>query len=529
MATVVSKSQSRAYLVFLNISFLLLLCFLIRAQFNSSESLVLSGLSNYQNGSGVHSCEQFQKLESYKEKCLYLKANSPCVSQGFLDNLYLFYCVYGRWPVLGYCLLSVWLLVLFYLLGNTASEYFCPSLENLSGALKLSPPMAGVTLLSIGNGAADLFSSLVSFTEIGTSGIGLNSVVGGAFFVSCIVVGVISISMGKRRISVNKSDFLRDASFLLLGVILVLVIVIIGEINLWGAMAFTSLYFLYVFVVYIMHSRRRKNREGSVVVLPMKHDDELGVPILGCSGDREDLQDIHCIEADGSFFSWNSSICFGRFLFILLLPLYLPRRMTIPVVCEERWSKPFAVISLTLAPVLLVAVWSSGNMGSKGSLVSYIIAGVVGISFGVIAFVKTGNYSPPKKCLLPWFAVEFLMSVTWSYIIAEELIGLLVSFGKIFGISLSILGLTVLAWGNSLGDLVTNFTLAVKGGPDGAQIAMSGCYAGPTFNTFIGLGLSLVISSWNAYPASIMIAQDKFFMETIAFLVDVASTWWDVL
>jgi sodium/potassium/calcium exchanger 6 len=96
---------------------------------------------------------------------------------------------------------------------------------------------------------------------------------------------------------------------------------------------------------------------------------------------------------------------------------------------------------------------------------------------------------------------------------------LIVSLGFIFGISPSILGLTVLSWGNSIGDLITNLILAMNGGPEGAQVAISGCYAGPIFNILFGLGLSLVASAWYAYPSSVVIPKDPYLLETIGFLV----------
>jgi Ca2+/Na+ antiporter len=50
------------------------------------------------------------------------------------------------------------------------------------------------------------------------------------------------------------------------------------------------------------------------------------------------------------------------------------------------------------------------------------------------------------------------------------------SFGKILGISNAIMGLTVIAWGNSVGDAVSNIIVSRKGHP---QMAVSACIAAP--------------------------------------------------
>ena len=54
---------------------------------------------------------------------------------------------------------------------------------------------------------------------------------------------------------------------------------------------------------------------------------------------------------------------------------------------------------------------------------------------------------------------------------------------------LQVLGLTVLAWGNSVPDLITDVTMARTGF---ANMAMTACFAGPMCNMLTGLGLGFL-------------------------------------
>ncbi|KAF6159496.1 hypothetical protein GIB67_032267 [Kingdonia uniflora] len=62
------------------------------------------------------------------------------------------------------------------------------------------------------------------------------------------------------------------------------------------------------------------------------------------------------------------------------------------------------------------------------------------LGVGILTFVTTQSSSPPKKFLLPWLVGGFVMSMSRSYLTAQELVALLVSCGYILGISPSILG-----------------------------------------------------------------------------------------
>lgn len=116
-------------------------------------------------------------------------------------------------------------------------------------------------------------------------------------------------------------------------------------------------------------------------------------------------------------------------------------------------------------------------------------------SLAVLYFIV--EKEAPKTEQMPVVIVAFVMSVFWISTIAGELLNCLTALGTILELPSAILGLTVLAWGNSVGDLVADVAVAKAGHP---AMAMAGCFAGPMFNMLVGLGSALVMQTANIYP-----------------------------
>ncbi|KAL6643724.1 hypothetical protein ACP70R_018490 [Stipagrostis hirtigluma subsp. patula] len=483
--------------------------------------------SSLRQGDGEGGCRELESLPDNGARCRYLSSHPPCAPRGYVDYLRLFYCGFGRSPALGGAALALWLLVLFYLLGDTASEYFCASLEGLSAALRLPPAIAGVTLLSLGNGAPDVLSSVVAFAAAGgdeggddAGDVGLSSVLGGALFVSTVVAGVVAIVAGSRGggdAVIDRRGFVRDVCFLLVALCYLLAVLLTGTVTVWAAASFLSLYAAYVLLVWTSHCCTAAADAAAAELedsKPASASPDLAAPLLLDADAPPPLPVTSKPTAAAS-----RTLC-RRAMDALQAPLYLPRRLTIPDIAAHRWSRPHAVASALLAPLLLAAISSPT---SPAVLLSGLSAGAL---LAVAAALSTTASAPPQtRCArLPWLAGGFLMSVLWSYMLARELVALLVAIGYVAGVRASVLGATVLAWGNSLGDLVADVAMAMHGGAGGAQTAVSGCYAGPAFNTVVGLGLSLTLAAGARYPEPYAIPVDASVYENLGFLA-VGLVW----
>lgn len=86
--------------------------------------------------------------------------------------------------------------------------------------------------------------------------------------------------------------------------------------------------------------------------------------------------------------------------------------------------------------------------------------------------------------------IGFILSVLWISIFATEIVAILKATSLMFNMSESILGATIFAFGNSIGDFVSNLTIAGMGMP---VMAFSACFGGPLLS-LCSLGMSCIMN-----------------------------------
>ena len=169
-------------------------------------------------------------------------------------------------------------------------------------------------------------------------------------------------------------------------------------------------------------------------------------------------------------------------------------RISIPVVDLDApllgWSKLLNSLQLLICPVITCLLLEQTNT----TLISVpvpVIAACIGLMFTIVMLLTSSQGETPFYFKAVYTLLGFLMSILWIYTIANEIVSLLSAFGHMFMINGAILGLTVLSWANSVGDLVSDVAMAKQGYP---QMAVSACIGGPCLNMLLGIGLASTIA-----------------------------------
>ena len=200
-----------------------------------------------------------------------------------------------------------------------------------------------------------------------------------------------------------------------------------------------------------------------------------------------------------------------KILTVLEFPVDLIRDASIPTLQLESWYRPYAV-SHPIA-IGLVCEWTFRDWHMRTVLKTLFVGAIPALAI----HLNTHSSKPPTNPLIVmlWVMAAFFMCIVWMYLLCGELLCCLEVIGRILNIPSAYLGLTVLAWGNCIGDFFSISAIARRGL---GEMAIAGCYGSPVFDILFGMGLSIISSTGKIYPEPFYIALDSSSFVSIGFL-----------
>ncbi|CAJ0941493.1 unnamed protein product, partial [Mesorhabditis belari] len=197
---------------------------------------------------------------------------------------------------------------------------------------------------------------------------------------------------------------------------------------------------------------------------------------------------------------WDDAGYFGKFMLIISVPLTIAFCLTIPLV-DQAWSKPVALLHAFFAPQFFLFAIQDWNLqpfdGSPG-LWAYALVFSLIVEILLILYT-TVQHEPRFYKQLSSYA-GFLMSISWIYLVANEVVSVVTMLGVISQLSHELLGLTILAWANSIGDLIADVAVVKQGY---SNMALAAAIGGPLFNLLIGFGLPFSIARAKGTPIEV--------------------------
>lgn len=211
-------------------------------------------------------CKDIHKYELTTQNnsllCGFINGHCADSQSGVIDYLSVYYCENYSNKSVSLLFMGIVLITLFTTIGLAAADFLCPNLSSLANICGLSENVAGLTLLAFGNGSPDIFSTYIAMKN-NSGSLAIGELLGAASFVTTMVVGMMSIV---NPFKVSEQEFIRDVSFFLFVVTIVLFIVGDGELSPLDSTVMLVTYITYVSTVTWMN--RKENAE------PDDNDDE---------------------------------------------------------------------------------------------------------------------------------------------------------------------------------------------------------------------------------------------------------------
>ncbi|XP_027737649.1 sodium/potassium/calcium exchanger 2 isoform X3 [Empidonax traillii] len=426
------------------------------------------------------------------------------------------------------------MIYMFIALAIVCDEFFVPSLTVITEKLAISDDVAGATFMAAGGSAPELFTSLIG-VFISHSNVGIGTIVGSAVFNILFVIGMCAL-FSKEILNLTWWPLFRDMSFYIIDLILLIIFFLDNFIMWWESITLLTAYFFYVtfmkFNVQVEEWVKKFLNRNKVEKVTA--DAEGKSPNAGDKDDQT-LTTKPRLQRGGSSASLHNSLMRNS-IFQLMIHTLDPLAEELgsygnlkyyDTMTEEGKFKERASILHKIAKKKCQVEDSERQNGAanheKGAKVEVAVtppsdSGPVqnGIAHNVeeeneedeeqplsLAWPETRRKQLTYLFVLPivfplwatlpdvrkptsrkFFPLTFFGSISWIAFFSYLMVWWAHQVGETIGISEEIMGLTILAAGTSIPDLITSVIVARKGLGD---MAVSSSVGSNIFDITVGL------------------------------------------
>uniref|UniRef100_A0AAG5D7A5 Sodium/calcium exchanger membrane region domain-containing protein n=1 Tax=Anopheles atroparvus TaxID=41427 RepID=A0AAG5D7A5_ANOAO len=507
--------------------------------------------ATYVNFPRPDDCSYLHKL-SVDEQCEFVQMAESCAESRFYFNYVAFlYCTIGSDReylfLLGFVLLLGVCMYYFVILGTTADQFFCPTLATIAKTLNISETLAGVTILAFGNGSPDLFTAVANpdaDTELMFS-----ELLGSAAFVIGVIGGVVLLI---QPFSLAPWSISRDLALFIAAVLWITFRASDERFSIIDSSVLIGIYvaFLGLVVWEFIRAKRQVQRvshqggmpeinvsfqnlrERAEIVIKRHEPSSTHAP-----GGPTDQSGGNTPENEGLFRDfwthvnpinpeeWTQGDWASRMFTIVKVPFVSILLLTIPIVdvTAERdgWCKLLNILHCLTLPLFIVFV--NGYAFTPIAYVPVFCWIILAALPWMVAIFCTSRTDRCPRYHKLFTVLSFLGCIQVIYIVAQEVVSVLETVGIVLKLSKSILGLSLLAWGNSVGDLFSNIALARQGY---GKMAFAACFGGPLLNLCLGLGLTMIAKAFGDSHLAAEVRKGVMGENCEVYLLHILTTTW---
>ncbi|KAL6110294.1 slc24a2 [Pungitius sinensis] len=419
------------------------------------------------------------------------------------------------------------MLYMFIALAIVCDEFFVPALTVITEKLQISDDVAGATFMAAGGSAPELFTSVIG-VFVSHSNVGIGTIVGSAVFNILFVIGMCAL-FSKEVLNLTWWPLFRDVSFYIVGLLMLIYFFLDNEITLGESIGLLSCYTCYVTFM-------KFNAKVEFVIktlLGSNQVDELETPpkvdAPGAAGDDESkLTAKPRLQREGSCASLHNSLMRNSIFQLMIHTLdplsdegmgqFKEKASILHKMAKQKCKEEAACANGVGPPSQSQAsrnANSDKNIPNSSNVAVEVTPPMNGVAGGdedeeededqplSLAWPDSTRKRLTYLIILPiilplwltlpdvrretsakFFPITFLGSISWIAFFSYLMVWWAHQVGETFWITEEIMGLTILAAGTSIPDLITSVIVARKGLGD---MAVSSSVGSNIFDITVGL------------------------------------------